>query len=1026
MKGEMERKKKLIVFFSIFAGVYLAFILCSLICRYGLHLEYPYGSFLFFREDAFKDFSTINGAVKDRNPYLSGLSNYPPFILFIAFFFARAGNPEVYHEPLGDAIYDPKVKATFIALVVIFVVAMLVIALVFKKSKKDIPMNLAVMTALIISAPSIFMIDRGNYLMITIIFFMLFALYEEYHPEKNNGAVFASLAAATKIYPAFMLFMYPLDKKYKKLIIAIFTGAFVTIVPIFFMRGAFMDNFYEFVTSALGFGHGSVGYYSVYFNVGLTGLLSFIYRVLGMVPNTAVIKNFWLMGSVAVAGIAFLFTLKEKKLWKKLFVLTSAMVFVTPNSFLYNSMYLAPSIYLMLTDEKKISKRELPYVISAALLMAPKAFYYLKDLGGYPPMEFNTVNIAVFLDSMLLLFVVCWYVIDRILEFKGTEVEEKARAVLKNDKILTMVLGSCSVLLTLWLLYFLKDTLLACHDSFLEFIYARTETLAQGYKRALEFSLARGRIGFIFPAVVSFRYLIEGTGNYTAVWLLQYVPILMNIALISYILGKKTKAVYGWFFSMFFILFLQVDIWHSLITCYPLDFMYGLFLMILGLWLYHGWLSKLGEKKNTWRLILSVILYYESMQTYEPFLMAAAVYALITFSYCYTMRKEKTLKKSLISFVLYLLPHFFTAVLYYGIIKYVNKHPIVDMAVTSIDQVGNFHDFVIAYKVYTFAMFPLRSARFMGPWYMMFSPGRISKHALAIFVLAFAGCFAGFWLMMNQIRRGKREEIRKLRVTLLVFAASGLLIALFYALPHSLTANYQYWVLELATNGYVPTTICYFGWALFLSCLIAFGATFMAEKKAMMRVIAVVLASFVIALGGYMTSLINSYFKLLPASTGTWTSLKAQTYYALITDEHIKEMKPDIIYTPDFTGVHGNMDYDDLIADRELSYDVTLASDRQVFLDEEGNFSSPMEFKFDDDSYVGFLFVVDDYNDTLLTTSQDIYVVTPLTGKIEVEYLDRSSMERHTVTVDVDEDGGCYLGLEGDILVNSVNAVRLK
>ena len=85
MKGEMERKKKLIVFFSIFAGVYLAFILCSLICRYGLHLEYPYGSFLFFREDAFKDFSTINGAVKDRNPYLSGLSNYPPFILFIAF-----------------------------------------------------------------------------------------------------------------------------------------------------------------------------------------------------------------------------------------------------------------------------------------------------------------------------------------------------------------------------------------------------------------------------------------------------------------------------------------------------------------------------------------------------------------------------------------------------------------------------------------------------------------------------------------------------------------------------------------------------------------------------------------------------------------------------------------------------------------------------------------------------------------------------------------------------------------------------
>ena len=120
------------------------------------------------------------------------------------------------------------------------------------------------------------------------------------------------------------------------------------------------------------------------------------------------------------------------------------------------------------------------------------------------------------------------------------------------------------------------------------------------------------------------------------------------------------------------------------------------------------------------------------------------------------------------------------------------------------------------------------------------------------------------------------------------------------------------------------------------------------------------------------------------------------------------------------------MDYDDLLADRELSYDVTLESDRQAFMDEEGSFSSPMEFRFDDDSYVGFLYKVDDYHSSMLTTSGDIYVVTPLTGTVEVEYLDRSDMQRHTVTVDVNEDGGCYLGLEGEVFISSVNAVRLK
>ena len=400
MMRTIDRSRKLKIFFLIFAGVWLAFGIYALIVRFGMHMEYPHGSFLFFRNDMFKDYATINEAVKERNPYLSLLSNYPPFILFIAYFFTRFSSPDSYHAPLEESFKTPAVMVSFIILIAVYAVSMLLIAWCFSKAKKDRKTNILVMLMLLLSAPSVFMIDRGNYLMVTVIFFMLFAAYEYLHPEKEQGAVFAALAAATKIYPAYVLFMYPVNKRFKKFLIAVATGAFVTILPIFFMRGSFMDNLYGFVTGALGF-NGGVGYYSVYFNVGFTGLISFIYRAAGTTANTALVRKLWLLAAFGMTVLVFFFTAREKKLWKKLLVIISVMVFITPNSFLYNLTYLIPPVFLMLTDKEETERKEIPYVVFSSLLMVPKAFFYLKDLEGGVPLDFNTVNIAVFLAAML-------------------------------------------------------------------------------------------------------------------------------------------------------------------------------------------------------------------------------------------------------------------------------------------------------------------------------------------------------------------------------------------------------------------------------------------------------------------------------------------------------------------------------------------------------------------------------------------------------------------------------------------------
>ena len=81
-------------------------------------------------------------------------------------------------------------------------------------------------------------------------------------------------------------------------------------------------------------------------------------------------------------------------------------------------------------------------------------------------------------------------------------------------RICNALLAMTSVVMVAMVCYFLRNTVLACHDSMLDFTYARIYDFAFSYNHAMEFCLARGRAGFIFPFVVAVRQAIDGTGNY--------------------------------------------------------------------------------------------------------------------------------------------------------------------------------------------------------------------------------------------------------------------------------------------------------------------------------------------------------------------------------------------------------------------------------------------------------------------------------------------------------------------------------
>ena len=497
-----------------------------------------------------------------------------------------------------------------------------------------------------------------------------------------------------------------------------------------------------------------------------------------------------------------------------------------------------------------------------------------------------------------------------------------------KEFVWTCFTGLFAAMLAALVCFFLKDEVLGCHDSFEDFIFARMHDFKGWFDHALEFNLARGRVGFITSFVLTLRYYILSTGNYTAIWLLQQIPIWFTVGLIAFVTGRKTRPVYGIMFAVFYAVFVQIDTNHNLMNCYPFDFMYGMTLMVLGLFFYDGWLSNIGKKRNLIRIILSIFFYYESMTVYEPFITACTIYALISFAHVWVRRKELG-RKAFPEFVVRLIPHAVTAGVFFVILQYLKAHPVIQtVTVTAVDEYGDFYDFANTWQTFSLALFPLSGidnvnvvTSFQTLLQGMFLP--------VFSCCAAASVICAFFAAKNSAP--SREERKEINFRLLIIAISGLLFAVFYTLPHAATANYQMWVRDLNAKGYLTSSLCFFGWALIFSTLISILINVLAHKGKAAFISGMLVISFLYFSCAEITMNINIVYRSNDAVTGQQMSYRAQAFYSFFSSEYAHDYAAILIYTPGLSGIHFNMDVDDGYADFESGRELTLTNSLPEF-----------------------------------------------------------------------------------------------
>lgn len=560
---------------------------------------------------------------------------------------------------------------------------------------------------------------------------------------------------------------------------------------------------------------------------------------------------------------------------------------------------------------------------------------------------------------------------------KGVEMSKTPIELRKNhQRICYLMLLASVVLATFGVLWSLRYTVLATQDSIAAFVFARKHSIHECFQQNLNYSYSRGKLTILFPLVTTFRDIVLKTGNYPAIWLLQYVPIYANVILIALILKKRVGATVSMLFALVFSVFLQVDPWYSLIICYPLDFMYGLFTAILGLYLFSLFLESKREGKNKSRTILlitfSAICFYASLATYEAFLMVSIVYAVLAFNDC--IKGEKKSK----NFVLSLIPHACVGVIY--LLNSILLTRETNMGINSPTYQffsGSVKDTLRTWIGYSTNMFPTRQYQLVKENTGFVSSAFASKARLLITIAGAFGSAIASILIFAKTKEKSEQDIKKQHRSLIVIGACGLCLGLFFSLPHALSHKYLRYYCEFGGRGFVITTICYFGWAVMLTCLLSIVLILIAKasnKKRIFTVITSAILCLIFILASLMTNVSNNYYWL--STTGG--SIKNLTLRSYLMSEDYASVQYNLICTPDFSGIQGDIEKSETYFEFETGVnDIEMTNDYGYFLENLEDYERAILYTYSKEDRIAVIYPYTQREDGTLTIDSFIlYSIT--------------------------------------------------
>lgn len=424
---------KTIVFFSIL-------LLTQVMAFFFLAATNGHASRSFLFQDAIDSYMDFYNSMYTKNhpDAYKGGPIYPPICYVIYGIFASIIPSEIFSNPSWrDAAFQIRnSQAGKIALVAFLAIALIsfIYSVFFARKKFSVGASLMIVLSLVLTAPAIFAIERGNIILYSLpaIIFFIYGYNSENKIVKEISLIALAFSTTIKITPALFYLILLFDKKYKEFLRAIIYAAILFFIPFAYYGG--FEQIPDFIKNVFSFSGASsppellptIPHVNT---TSFSGGLNFIFTI--FTGNFAT-QSFHSLGGV-ILSLALLIATFFTKGWRRIMCITLVLIGLFRSNTPYVMIYIFVPLIAFL-DEDFSKKRWLDGIYmflflcmtvlfpSLNLLKIGKMPLWTLSQTSCPLLSVVIQNLSMLLISLVLIFDIA--ITFTINKFKKVESEK--------------------------------------------------------------------------------------------------------------------------------------------------------------------------------------------------------------------------------------------------------------------------------------------------------------------------------------------------------------------------------------------------------------------------------------------------------------------------------------------------------------------------------------------------------------------------------------------------------------------------
>jgi hypothetical protein len=354
----------------VVVGMALSLVVTFILTHY-LHLGFPYTTFLVGASDCCMDFFNVNCYSYNLDPYSTRVP-YPPFAILLARAFS-CGFDYAAHGPIAA---QASLAGRLSCLALLGAFGGFFCTVVYRGIRTgNRARDLQLALVLCLSYPVLFLLDRGNYLMVAFAGVFGFIHWYEHKPWLANFCL--AVAISVKIYPLLFVLLLANDRRWRDCATVLALTAALNFGALLMFKGNMVTNAHLFLRNLLAF---SQGFPTVIddgaWNLSFTNLIRMPY-VMFMQRGPHNLLQYYPLFTLAVLGLVLYALRTERIFWKKVLIVTIAQIQVPGYSADYNLVYLVIPLLLYFREKGELSREDYFYIVCAGLLFVPKGYHVL-------------------------------------------------------------------------------------------------------------------------------------------------------------------------------------------------------------------------------------------------------------------------------------------------------------------------------------------------------------------------------------------------------------------------------------------------------------------------------------------------------------------------------------------------------------------------------------------------------------------------------------------------------------------------